>query len=323
MKGMNFIRVALLSILCFVSIQILQAQDVNEAKTAYNTALQTMKSDPASAVKSLQTCIDLCDKIGAPGDSVKIAARSKFAETYYNLALNQARDKKLDEALVNFKQAQKYGQETNNAEVLKRTIPAMVRIYSMQANTFLSQKDIVNAQNTLNLALQLDTLNPTVWLVQTKIYQETGNSDGVQSAIAKCLAISKNPNETRQATQSGANYFLSIGSKAVIANKFDEATVSLEKAISYDDKNKDILTFLAKAYNGGAQWDKALETANKGIALEEDVPEKEAKFYFEVGLAYKGKGEKANACNAFKKAMVGQYLESAKYEIDVDLKCGK
>jgi tetratricopeptide (TPR) repeat protein len=123
--------------------------------------------------------------------------------------------------------------------------------------------------------------------------------------------------------QSGAKYFLSKGSKAVNANKFDEGALNLEKALLYDETNKDILAYLAKAYNGLSQWDKAIETANKGIAIEEDVPEKEAKFWFEVGLAYKGKNDKANACDAFKKAMVGQYLENAKYEIDVALKCGK
>ena len=323
MKGMNLIRVALMGIFCFGTIQIIQAQDVNEAKTAYNAALQSMKTDPATAIKSLESCIDLCGKIGAPADSVKMAARSKFAETYYNLATNQARDKNLEGAIVNFKEALKYGKETNNTEVIKRTTPALVRIYAIQANTFETQKDPVKAQETLNLALQMDTLNPTVWLVQMKIFQDADNAAGVEAAIQKCMTVSKNPNETRQAQQSGIKYFLSKGSKAVNTSKFDEGVVNLEKALVYDPANKDVLAYLAKAYNGVSQWDKAIEIANKGIAVEEDVPEKEAKFWFEIGLAYKGKSDKTNACEAFKKAMVGQYLENAKYEIDVDLKCGK
>lgn len=323
MNGMKLIRVALLGFFCFGTIQIMQGQDVNEAVNAYNAALKVMTTDPAGAVKSLDSCVELCNKIGAPADSVKTAARSKFAETYYNLAINQAKEKNLDAAIVNFKEAIKYGTETNNTEVLKRTTPALTRIYAMQANTYLTQKDPVKAQETLNLALQMDTLNVTVWLVQMKINQDADNADGVEAAIAKCVSLSKNPNETRQAQQSGMKYFLTKGSKAVNANKFDEGAVNLEKAFIYDETNKDILAYLAKAYNGLSQWDKAIETANKGIALEEDVAEKEAKYWFEVGLAYKGKGEKANACEAFKKAMVGQYLENAKYEIDVDLKCGK
>ncbi|MCX6224332.1 MAG: hypothetical protein NTV01_06210 [Bacteroidia bacterium] len=323
MKGMKLIRVALFGIFCFGSIQMMQAQDVNEAVTAYNTALQVMTTDPAAAVKSLESCIEICKKIGAPADSVKTAARAKFAETYYNLAINQAKEKNLDGAIVNFKEALKFAGETNNTEVIKRTTPALVRIYAMQANSYLTQKDAVKAQETLNLALQVDTLNVTVWLVQMKIFQDADNAAGVESAIQKCMTISKNPNETRQAQQSGVKYFLTKGSKAVIANKFDEGATNLEKALSYDETNKDVLAYLAKAYNGLSQWDKAIEAANKGIAIEEDVPEKEAKFWFEVGLAYKGKGDKTNACASFKKAMVGQYLENAKYEIDVDLKCGK
>ncbi len=323
MKGKKLIRVALLGIFCFGSIQVMQAQDVNEAKTAYNAALQIMKTDPAAAVKSLESCIELCGKIGAPADSVKTAARSKFAETYYNLATNQARDKNLEGAVVNFKEALKFGLETNNTEVIKRANPALVRIYAMQANTFLTQKEPVKAQETLNLALQMDTANATVWLVQMKIFQEADSAAGVEAAIQKCMAVSKNPNETRQAQQSGLKYFLTKGSKAVNTNKFDEGAANLEKSLLYDPTNKDAIAYLAKAYNGLSQWDKAIETANKGIAIEEDVPEKEAKFWFEVGLAYKGKGDKTNACASFKKAMVGQYMENAKYEIEVDLKCGK
>jgi tetratricopeptide (TPR) repeat protein len=323
MKGMKLILAAVAVFFFFGSVKLTQAQEINDAKTAYNDALTAMAKDPAAAVKSLQSCLDLCAKIGAPADSVKSAATSKFAETYYNLATNQARDKNLDGAVISFKEAMKYGQQTGNTEVLKRTNSALVRIYAIQANTLLTQKDVAKAQETLNLALALDTTNVTVYLVQTKIYQETDNADGVESTIAKCMANSKNPNETRQATQSGLKYFLTKGSKAVNGNKFDEGVINLEKAIKYDETSKDALAYLAKAYNGTSQWDKAVETANKGIAVEEDVPEKEAKFWFELGNALKGKNDKTGACDAFKKAMVGQYLENAKYEIDVVLKCGK
>jgi len=323
MKGMKLIRVALLAIFCFGSIQIMQAQEANDAKTAYNAALQVMKSDPAKAIESLKSCIALCDKIGAPGDSVKIAARSKFAETYYNLAIGQAKEKKFDEALANFKEALKYGEETNNAEVIKRAAPAVVQIYAIQANTYLNDKNLEKAQETINLAIEMDPTNSKVWLVQTKIFQDADSASGVENAIQKCMAVCKNPNEIRQAQQSGLNYFLSRGSKAVIASKFTDGVADLEKALTYDETNKDVLAYLAKAYNGASKWDNAIDVANKGIAIEEDVPEKEAKFWFEVGVAYKGKGDKTNACESFKKAMFGQYVDNAKYEIEVDLKCGK
>ncbi len=323
MKVKKLILVALLGIFCFGSVQTMQGQDINDAKTAYNAALTSMKDSPEAAVKSLQACIKLCDQIGAPADSVKIAANSKFAETYYNLATNQARAKDLDGAVVNFKEAMKFGKATNNTEVLNRTTTALARIYAINANTFITKKDSVNAQANLNLALELEPANVTVWLVQTKVFTETNNVAGIDTAIQKVTEISKNPNEIRQAQQMGMKYFLSAGSKAVIANKFDEGILHLEKAAKYDETNKDVLAYLSKAYNGASKWDSAIEAANKGIALEEDVPEKEAKFWFEIGLAYKGKGDKSNACDSFKKAMFGQYVENAKYEIDVDLKCGK
>ncbi len=323
MNGKKLIRVTLLGIFCFGSVQLMQAQDINEAKTAYNAALQTMRTDPAQAIKSLQSCMDICGKVGASADSVKLAATSKFAETYYNLANNEAKDKNLDQAIIHFRQAMKYGKETNNEEVLKRTTAAIVRIYAIQANAYNSQKDQVKAQEALDQAIQTDSLNPIVWLVQTKIYADGDNGQGVVAAIDKCLASSKNPNETRQAQQLGFNFFLGRGSKAVNASNFEDGVADLEQAMKYDENSKDALAYLSKAYNGAKNWDKAIEAADKGITLEEDVPEKEAKFWYEIGLANKGKGETSNACEAFKKAMFGQYVDVAKYEIDVVLKCGK
>jgi tetratricopeptide (TPR) repeat protein len=323
MKGMKLIRVALTGIFVFAAIQIGFAQDINGAKTAYNDALQNLKSNPAAAIKSLENCVSICEKIGAPADSVKNAAESKFAETYYNLALTEARAKKFEEAAGNFLLAKKFGEQTNNKEVLDRALPALVRIYAMISNSYLGKKDTTLAQENIEKALAIDSTDPTAWLVQTRIYQDMDNPEGVQKAIAKCLQYSKNPNETRQAQQSGMVYFLTRGSKDVNMNKFEEGVADLEKALSYDENNKDILAYLAKGYNGLAQWDKAIDAAQKGIAIEEDVPEKEAKYWYEIGMAYKGKNDKTQACEAFKKAMAGQYVDNAKYEIEVDLKCGK
>jgi hypothetical protein len=58
-------------------------------------------------------------------------------------------------------------------------------------------------------------------------------------------------------------------------------------------------------------------------AIEKDNPEKKAKHYYNLGLAYKGKGDKNAACSAFKNALYGQFKENAQFEIDNELKCNK
>ncbi|HBB92180.1 MAG: hypothetical protein A2X22_02135 [Bacteroidetes bacterium GWF2_49_14] len=323
MKVKSFVCLALTAVFSLGFLGNVVAQDLTEVITAYNTALQTMRSDPAASVNSLKSCIDLCGKIGAPADSIKTAANSKFAETYFNLGTKQAGAKDFTSAVENLKLAIQFGEKTNNAEVLKRSNGALAQIYYIQADAARTAKDLVKAQELIGMSLAVDSTSSRAWIVQAFIYRDGDLADNFEFAVAKVEETSKNANETKMAKQAAAKYFLGDGSKLVNGSKFPEAVAFLEKSMKYDDTSKDMLFFLAKAYNGTSQFDKGLEIANKGIDLEEDVPEKEAKFWFEAGAAFAGKGDKTKACEAYKKAMFGQFAENAKYEIEVTLKCGK
>jgi tetratricopeptide (TPR) repeat protein len=323
MKGKSIIRFAILMVFLPGFYGVAFAQDLNQATTVYNSALPLIKNDPGAAITSLKNCIDLCGKIGSTADSVKMAAQSKLPGAYFNLGTNQARNKEIVKAIDTFKEAVKLSQEFNTPEVLESSNSALVRLYYMQGNTLLVQKDLAGAQGFLDQAFALEPDNSTVWLVQSYLYKEANNDADFEKAIDKCISVSKNPNESKQAQQAGMKYFLGKGSKAVNGGKFAEGAGLIEKAVKYDTINKDAMFYLAKAYNGIENWDKAIEAANKGISIEEDVPEKEAKYYFELGNALKGKNDKPGACEAFKKAQFGQFAENAKYEIEVDLKCGK
>lgn len=301
----------------------LSAQDLAAATKFYNSALPLIKSDPSGAIQALNECITTCGQVGAEADSVKAAAQNKLPGAYYNLGTNQASAKELDNATGSFEQALKYGKEYDTPEVVSRSISALVRIHSMKAHAYLNAKNTEKAQENITKALGLDSSNTTAWLIQAFIYRDAENDDAFEKALESASMSSRNPNEIRQAQQAGLKYFLVKGSKLVNSNKHEEGAVALEKAMKYDATSKDAIFFLAKAYNGISNWDKAIETVNKGIELEEDNAEKEAKFYFELGTAQKGKGDNAAACESFKKAMVGQFLELAKYEIEVVLKCGQ
>ncbi|MFO7616779.1 MAG: tetratricopeptide repeat protein [Bacteroidales bacterium] len=323
MKFKNLFRLAFVFFLLMGFGATLSAQDLAEATKIYNSALPLIKNDPAGAIKSLNDCIAVCVTVGSEADSVKAAAQDKLPGAYFNLGNNQATAKELDKALESFNLAVKYGKEFNTPEVVTRSSSALARIHYMQANSFLNAKDAEKAQASINKALELEPQNATAWLIQAFIYRDAENDEEFEKAIDSSSSFSKNPNEFRQAQQAGLKYFLVKGSKLVNGNKHEAGAAALEKAVKFDQTSKDAMFFLAKAYNGLSNWDKAIEAANKGIELEEDTPEKEAKFFFEIGTAQKGKGDTSAACDSFKKAMVGQFTETAKYEIEVVLKCGQ
>lgn len=322
MKEMKWARIVLIVVFSLGIFGSASAQDINAAISTYNSALTTMKSDPASAINSLKQCVELCDKIGASADSIKTVANSKFAETYFNLATKQAGSKDFAGATETFKQAIQYGEQTKNAEVLKRSNAALTQVYYMQAEGYRTQKDLAKAQETIDLSLGIDSTSSRAWIVQAYIYRDGNLATELEKAIEKVNQYAKNVNESKIANSAGLKYFLAAGSQAVNGSKFEEGVAALEKCLKYEEANKDVFYYLTKGYNGLKLWDKAIETADKGIAIEEDVPEKEAKFWFEIGTAYAGKEDKTKACESYKKAQFGQFAENAKYEIEVTLKCG-
>jgi hypothetical protein len=60
--------------------------------------------------------------------------------------------------------------------------------------------------------------------------------------------------------------------------------------------------------------------AQKGLDMETGAAEAKAKFYYQLGVAQAGKLENAKACESFKNAMYGAFLEASKAQ-RTNLKC--
>jgi hypothetical protein len=81
-----------------------------------------------------------------------------------------------------------------------------------------------------------------------------------------------------------------------------------------------IIYYFAEVYNKQKVFDKGLDCARKGLALETGDVEAKAKIYFQVALAQEGKGQTAEACESFKNATYGIFAASSK-EKQANLKC--
>jgi tetratricopeptide (TPR) repeat protein len=123
----------------------------------------------------------------------------------------------------------------------------------------------------------------------------------------------------KQASDLALNYFRSAGSKANQEDKLDEALNLLNKAAKYGD-DKDLFYFFADVYNKQKDYDKGLDYAQKGLALETGDDEAKAKFYFQIALAQEGKGQTSEACESFKNASYGVFAAPSKAK-RANLKC--
>jgi tetratricopeptide (TPR) repeat protein len=125
--------------------------------------------------------------------------------------------------------------------------------------------------------------------------------------------------KVKQASDLALNYFRSAGSKANQEDKLDEALNLLNEAAKYGD-DKDLFYFFADVYNKQKDYDKGLDYAQKGLALETGDDEAKAKFYFQIALAQEGKGQTSEACESFKNASYGVFAAPSKAK-RANLKC--
>ncbi len=89
----------------------------------------------------------------------------------------------------------------------------------------------------------------------------------------------------------------------------------LNRAVSADPKNLKALLLLGKLYTGHKQYDKALETYQKAIDLNPDMPG----LFFNLGFLYAAKDDYAHAETAFTRAieLSPSYLDKALFNLAV------
>ena len=81
--------------------------------------------------------------------------------------------------------------------------------------------------------------------------------------------------------------------------------------------------YLAISYGQISDFEKAIDQekmvieAKKGESSEDEL----AKYYYTLGTYYEQAGQKANACDAYKNAVYGDYKANAEYKIKHTLKC--
>ena len=323
MKGKGLIRSTILILVLLGWVGNIVAQNISEAQTAYNEAITNATENPKAAIESMKTCIELCGKIGVEAEDLKVMAEIKIPELYYNLAGTFAKEKDYDKAITTFNEAIQIAKQYRNDEVISRSNNALMQLYSSNAYAIRGEEP-EKAIELCNKALAIDSNAYTPWLVLSQIYKAANEDEKFEQAIDKCIEVSTTAKDTRnlkQAQKQGRDYFLSKGAKVVAGNKFADGVPLLEKVIKFDSTSTDAYYYLATANNGLQQWDKAAESANKGIELDNGTPEQKARYFFALGNALKGKGDKENACAAFKNALYPPFEESAKYAIEVELKC--
>jgi len=299
------------------------AQDRNEVVTAYNEGAKASKTDIKAAIASFENVITLAEKAGGTADDLKEKAVKVLPGLYFKVAYNALNEKKPAQEVIQFAKAainasDKYGSESNKTNAQK----VLVQGYNNLGGEFYSKTDYEKALATYDTLLSLSPDNSNAIYNKVLIYVKQNNAVAVEQNIDLLLEKLKVSNDTaraKQASTTALEFFRSAGSQASQAEKLDEAVSLLNKASKYGE-DKDLFYYYADVYNKQKNYDKGLESAQKGLALETGAAEAKAKFYFQIGLAQEGKGQTAEACASFKNSLFGPFAEPSKAK-RTNLKC--
>ena len=323
MKLRNLVKTVCILVVLVYSTATINAQGRNEVIKAYNEGASVAQTDPQAAIKAFENVVNLSKQVGDSAADLRQKAVKVLPSLYYNVASDAFTAKKpAAEVIGAAKKAVAAAEKYENPTTKQNSNLLLIKAYNGLAGEYFSKDDYKNALASFDSVLMINPDYSSTIYNKALIYMKQANSDDFEKTID--LYISKMKPGTddakiKQASTLALGYFRASGAKADQANKLDESLVSLTKAAKYGE-DKDLNYYFAEVYNKQNAFDKGLEYAQKGLALEPGAPEAKAKFYFQLALAQEGKGQTAEACESFKNASFGVFAAPSKVKRN-NLKC--
>jgi tetratricopeptide (TPR) repeat protein len=323
MKLRNLIKTVSLLVVVVFSTTTINAQGRNDVINAYNEGAKSAQTDPQTAIKAFEKVVSLSEQVGDSAVDLRQQAIKVLPSLYYNVAANAYTGKKPTPVVIQAaKKAAAAALKYDNTSIKENADIILVKAYNQMAGEYFSKDDYNGALAAFDSVLLINPDYSSALYNKALIYIKQGNSDDFEKTIDSFIEKMKSGNneaKVKQASDLALNYFRSAGSKANQEDKLDEALNLLNKAAKYGD-DKDLFYYFADVYNKQKDYDKGLDYARKGLALETGDAEAKAKFYFQIALAQEGKGQTSEACESFKNASYGVFAAPSKAK-RANLKC--
>jgi len=317
------IKVAGIIFISAVLGQNLQAQSRNDVIKAYNEGAKVIKTDTEAAITAFENAVTLADQVGETADDLKQKLTGALPSLYFKVANDALRaNKPVQEVIQAAKRAIAASEKYNSATNKENSEKVMLQAYLNMASGFFNENDYDNALSSFDSALMVNPGYVAAIYNKALVYLRQNNVDEFEKSIdlyLEKLGSGPEDEKAKQASKTALEYFRAAGSKASQEENLDEALALLTKAEKYGE-DKDLFYFFADVYNKQKKFDQAMEYAQKGLALETGDSEAKAKYYFQLGLAQKGKGQTSEACASFKNSLFGAFAEASKAERS-NLKC--
>jgi len=299
------------------------SQTNNDAISAYNEGAQLIKSDPAGAILAFNKCIKLCDAVGAEAEDTRVLAETQLPGLHYKIAMESYKQKKIEEAIEKFKETEEIAEKFNNSSIQAKASKVIPQLYMVLGNSLMKQNP-QEALKNLDKAVELNPNLAKVYLSKGLIYKGLGDEANMKVSLSKTIEVGFASNDIKTANtaeQVLRTYFFNKAVTSLQAGNMAEAEAGFKSSVEFGSKDPTVYFQLGKIYNTNKQYELAIKTLKRAEEFENGGDVERAGIFYEMGNAYIGMDNNSEACNAFKKALFGDYAEGAKYQIEEVLKC--
>ena len=297
----------------------LNAQDLNDAGKAYNKGIELAKDNKTfEAIKSYMKCSDISAKLGDVGEGLKSKAENQISSLYMKLGIDAYKAKEQDSAIALFKLSKEYANKVNDANQAAKAVDFIATTYVAQGNDHYKSKKYEEAIASFNNAIEYNPEYFKAYYGLAICYNKKEDTQGLEEAVNNVIKYGGEDDVVEKARSIAATYFLNLSGKALQAGNNGEAAMMAKKCISYDYMQAGAYYYEATAQNNLKNWDEAIKAATTGLKAEK---EDQSNLYFELGRAYEGKGDSANACESYGNVSSGPNVAAANYQRVQVLKC--
>ncbi|MFC2101263.1 tetratricopeptide repeat protein, partial [Bacteroidota bacterium] len=209
----------------------------------------------------------------------------------------------------------------NDEPIKEKANGNIATLFSMKGSSAYKSKEYDMAIELFDKALEKSPDDTRALFGKGLVLRKQKKTDEMIVVLEKTIEVGEeNDKSVINAKKLLAGHYSIEGAKKIKSKAYSEALSLQEKALSLDETYANAYYYSAVIYNLQNEWDQAIEAANKGLENENGDDNKKAKFYMELGNAYKGKGNKDEACKAYTNASFDDFTEQAK-QMKTELKC--
>lgn len=329
------LTVFLLSLFVLGISSDLLAQDRRSVVKTYNEGIELKQAGEfEQAISTFQQTMNNAEALGEEGQDLVERTRDQLVDTYYQEAVTLYKELQKNQSIQNFdntisafEEARDIAEEYENSQVQQKISQIIPQLhYSKGVYAYKSGENEVSLE-ALEQAVDLnsDYANAYYQIALVKKNTDGYEQSEVISSFEEALEVGKKTNNSSVVTESQeqlGGIYLTRGHNLVNEQEqFEEGIQAYQQAREYIPESAQVYFRLAEAHNKMEEWDQALEYAKKGLDLETGGSTDQAKYYFEIGTAYQGLGQKEEACDAFTNAAYGSFKSPAEHAMEYDLEC--